>query len=330
MKLDPVELQRLSAQRGYSVDDIEKAIVLMSILQGICNHADLGSAFALTGGAALNFFHANLPRHSRDLDINYVEDVSRETMLVRRDSLEAALHSLCKQLGVNVRRVLSEHAGGTWSCRFEDHTGRSRNVSLDVSWIARVPLWPVRRVDGIHLGTHSVRNMQLLSIEEITVGKILALLGRSEPRDVFDASMLFARSDFKLEAIRTGFIALSLATRDLDLREIDPETMLRHDPRAVRSGLARLLVRGSIPTGSDGIAWVTAQLDACREVLREMLRLRPAEVAFLEAALDQGEVRADLLECDPPLRDRISRHPAIQWRALNIQRHAKGERDASA
>ena len=327
MRRDAAELASIAAERGFAIEDVERVVVLMSLLQGISDHSDLGRAFALKGGAALNLFLADLPRHSRDIDLNYVEDVSVEQMLARRPALETALRWVCTQADVSVAFVPREHAGGTWRCRFLGHDGRRRNVEFDVTWMARVPLWPLRRADAISIGAHSVTGMQLLSLEELAVGKILALLERSEPRDVFDVALLFERGGIDLESLRAGLVALSASTHDFDLRRADPE-IPHHDPKTVAQGLQRLLVAGTIPDGHEAAAWAADRLESCRRALRGLLRLRTGESAFLDAVLDRGEIQPSLLDCEQELRDRIARHPGVRWRAQSIASH-RAARDAS-
>ncbi|MCE9636224.1 MAG: nucleotidyl transferase AbiEii/AbiGii toxin family protein [Planctomycetes bacterium] len=323
MRRDSAELRRIAGERGLAVEDVERVMTLMALLQAIADHAELGAAFALKGGAALNLFHSDLPRHSRDIDLNYVEDVPRDEMLRRRATLEPSLRFICAAAGVVVRSVPAEHAGGKWMCWFVDHAGRRRNLEIDVSWLARVPLWPATRRDAIGLGSVSVRRMRVLCLEELAAGKLVALLERAEPRDVFDAATLLDRSDLHMGRLRTALVALGTATHHLDLRTADAE-LPHHVAGQVLRGLRPLVVAGTIPPGDAARGWVEERLEACRAAMRELLRLRPDERAFLAAVIDRGEVHAHLLDCDPDVRERIARHPGIRWRAENVARHLTG------
>jgi hypothetical protein len=49
-----------------------------------------------------------------DIDLNYVGAADRETMLEERPRLDDAVSAVCSRLGIEVKRVPDEHAGGKW------------------------------------------------------------------------------------------------------------------------------------------------------------------------------------------------------------------------
>ena len=122
----------------------------------IAAHPYLASRFALTGGTALNMFLHNTPRLSFDLDYNYIGASDRDTMKAERPTVEAALadafadeHSLSIKKRPNKAR---DHAGGKWDLRYRDAFRGSESLSVDVSYVRRVPLWPPTRHDSHQLG----------------------------------------------------------------------------------------------------------------------------------------------------------------------------------
>jgi hypothetical protein len=44
---------------------------------------------------------------------------------------------------------------------------------------------------------------------------------------------------------------------------------------------------------------------------------------FLNRVLDKGEIAPELLTADEDLHDRISRHPLLGWKAVNVKAYKK-------
>jgi len=85
---------------------------------------------------------------SVDIDLNYIGAVDREGMLADRPKIEQALHAVCGRVGVQPRRVPSDHAGGKWRLNFNRVAGGTSTLEMDVNFLLRTPLWPVERIDS--------------------------------------------------------------------------------------------------------------------------------------------------------------------------------------
>jgi hypothetical protein len=57
----------------------------------------------------------------------------------------------------------------------------------------------------------------------------------------------------------------------------------------------------------------------CRKALGIVLPLNENEREFLDGLLDQGKIEPRLLTQDKALAKRISGHPALAWKALNVR-----------
>jgi hypothetical protein len=62
----------------------------------------------------------------------------------------------------------------------------------------------------------------------------------------------------------------------------------------------------------------------CRDKLSVVLPLKDSETEFLNRLLDEGEIVPSLLTPDHDLQERISRHPLLAWKALNVREYKKG------
>ena len=123
--LTPAELQREAAATGFRAEALEKVIRLLEVLDGVRSHPFLKSRMVLKGGTALNLFVLDVPRLSVDIDLNYIGAADRETMLAERPKVEQALQAVFGRLGLQVKRVPSDHAGGKWRLSYTSVDGRS-------------------------------------------------------------------------------------------------------------------------------------------------------------------------------------------------------------
>ena len=62
----------------------------------------------------------------------------------------------------------------------------------------------------------------------------------------------------------------------------------------------------------------------CREALRAVLPLSDREREFIERINGIGVIAPDLLTDDKELANRIARHPALLWKALNVRDFKRG------
>src|SRR5207247_9798651 len=85
MRLTASELAREAAATGFQTEPLEKAVLLLELLESIRSHPFLKERIALKGGTALNLFVFDVPRLSVDIDLNYIGAVDREGMLADRD-----------------------------------------------------------------------------------------------------------------------------------------------------------------------------------------------------------------------------------------------------
>lgn len=313
------QLQRAAAEIGFPADGLEKVLYLLHLLDGFRAHPYLKTRLALKGGTALNLFEFDVPRLSVDIDLNYVGAADRDTMLAERPEVERAIEAVCGRLDLTVKRVPSEHAGGKWRLGYLRAAGGTGTLELDLNFVLRVPLWPVVLRESRTLAGESAGSVPVLDRHELVAGKLAALFGRTAARDVFDAHGLLGRADLDPTRVRLAFVAYGAMNRR-DWRSVSIDE-LRLDPKEAERMLLPLLRTGVGPPRGEVAGWTTALVERTRERLAAVLPLRSNEVAFLDALLDGGEVRPELLTDDPALRDRLRAHPALLCKAQNVRTH---------
>jgi len=133
-------------------------------------------------------------------------------------------------------------------------------------------------------------------------GKMKAFLERGEGRDLFDLYMMAKGEIIDDRPLQHG-------ERAKHLREYRPEHALDLDEREIRRRLEPVLPAGSMPS-------VREMVEAVEPLVREVLDWDEGERAYMDALLDRGEVRGDLLFPDmPDLAQRWQNHPAVIWKA---------------
>jgi hypothetical protein len=158
----------------------------------------------------------------------------------------------------------------------------------------------------------------VVAAEELAAGKLCALLARAAPRDLYDVIRLPRRLGkvWRSPRFRQVFVALA-GILDHPLFKYGPDRFDRVSDEVVRTQLHPMLTAGDEPSA---------------EALRaEALAVAP----FLDLSLDEreycerlqlGELRPELLFPDGgDLADRVRRHPALLWKALNAGEHATGQ-----
>ncbi len=223
MKLSREKLLRESGSTGFRPESLEKVIRLMSLLNGIFRQAELRERLVLKGGTALNLFLFDVPRLSVDIDLNDIGSAERTTMETERPALEAKLQAVFEADDFSVRRMPVDHAGGKWQLRYTGAQGQGGNLEVDLNFLHRIPLGPIRIQDSKPLGSFQAKGIPVLDIHELAAEKLVALLDRCAARDVFDAAQPFAHPALDLEHLRLPFVAMGAMSREMDLRTATPE-----------------------------------------------------------------------------------------------------------
>lgn len=317
--LSPADLQREAEATGFRGEALEKVLRLLEFLEGFRSHPFLKTRVALKGGTALNLFVFDVPRLSVDIDLNYTGAADRDVMLAERPRVEQAIQSVCGRLGVQIKRVPDEHAGGKWRLSYTGVDGRSGTLEVDVNFMLRTPLWPIVTADSRRIGAFGATQIPILDVHELAAGKLAALFARSASRDLFDARELLAATAFDPERLRLGFVVYGGINRR-DWRSVSLDD-IRAEPREVDQQLVPLLRTGVAPARADLATWSGHLVAECRDRLGAVLPFRAEEIEFLDRLNDRGEIAPELLTSDTHMQRLLSGHPGLRWKALNVRKH---------
>jgi predicted nucleotidyltransferase component of viral defense system len=321
----PSKERILASARETAFDAVllEKVYRLLDLLEGMRDHPYLKGRWVLKGGTALNLFQLDVPRLSVDVDVNYVGSADREVMRAERPVFEKALQAVFARHGLTVRRSpdAGEHAGGKWSLRYESALGQGGNLEVDLNYLLRVPLWPATTTASRELGGVRVDGIPILDVHELAGGKLAALLSRHAARDLFDAHLLLADRRIDPERLRTAFVVYGAINRK-DWRTVKVSDA-DFEARELRDQLLPLLRDGAREVGKSPDAWAKRLVKECRSRLKAVLPLTDPEKKFLDGILERGEIDAALLTRDSALAGRITNHPGLGWKALNVREYKR-------
>ena len=304
-------LARLSGTTGFRSDTLEKVLRLGRVLDQVGRHPFLGERLALKGGTALNlFFGAEAPRLSVDLDFNYVRPVERDEMLREKEEIERALGLVAEGDGYRLQWGAREHAGRKTYLHYRNALGTPDRIEVDVNYLHRVSLQPVLVQEGWTPDPDFPCRSRLVGLEETLAGKLLALVDRGAPRDLYDAVGLTEnRWPHDRARLRRLFVVLSAGLdRPLPTYEMPHRASLSH--AELEEALVPVL-RGEEHPQRDAMSAVLAP------VMTSLVSLSDSEKAYIER-IQWGEFQPELVvDDDPELLERVRRHPMLLWKAEN-------------
>ncbi|MFH1690942.1 MAG: nucleotidyl transferase AbiEii/AbiGii toxin family protein [Candidatus Eisenbacteria bacterium] len=321
------QLQRAAGVSGFPVDTLEKVWMLVRLLNMMVAHPFMGPRVALKGGTALNLFVFDVPRLSVDIDVNYIGAADRATMTAERPKLEAALQQVVGRLGLTVKRVPGEHAGGKWRLSYTSALGRPAILEIDVNYMLRVPLWDPAPRDSREFMDERAKQILVLDGHELAAGKLAALLARGASRDLFDARQFLASDTFDRDMLRLAFVVYGGINR-VDWRTVSTEAVTTTVDEVKRQ-LLPMLRQDIRPAASDVERWTDDLIEETRALLGAFLPLAENELEFLERLNDQGEIEPSLLTLDAALQQRVDANPGLRWKALNVKKHLGRDPDES-
>ena len=321
MKYSSEQLNSIAQSTGYRAEILEKVLLLMDLLDAFAEDTILKHNLVLKGGTALNLFYLNLPRLSVDIDLNYIGEIDRDKMLKARSVIEEQIVNICELQGFAIYRKPTIHAGGKIVWRYPSTLGNSGNLEIDLNFMYRLPLLPITQKQSCTIGDKAIANIPVLNIHELTAGKLSALIDRTLGRDLFDAHNLLTNKNLDTEQLRLIFTVYAGMSRRKDFRLAAPE-QLNFDFTELQNRLLPLLSKQELAKIANKKQWAQEMLLNVHTKLSDLLPLRKQEKAFLNALLDFGEIKPELLTDDVAFQEKVKLHPAIRWTAYNVKRNS--------
>jgi len=202
------EISQVAFQLGMSDKVIEKDYVLTWMLLALAD-SELADIVVFKGGTALKKIYFPDYRYSEDLDFTVVRETSPEALL---DLLQKTLDNLAKdqafQFAIPPERIerrtdsLTAYVNfvGPLQARLD-----GRDIKVDFTLSEKL-VFPIKAM-AVHSGYSDMinRTIAAYSLEEILIEKLCAIIGRTEPRDIYDAHFLCGMKDIDFYRIADAF-----------------------------------------------------------------------------------------------------------------------------
>jgi predicted nucleotidyltransferase component of viral defense system len=311
------QVEGWAGELGFQAAALEKVLRLVELLDAFSQHPALKDVLALKGGTALNLFVFDLPRLSVDIDLNYVGEAELPAMQAARPGIEADIALIARRLRLRVQAPKFAHALTSWSLGYTNVLGNQDSLKVEVNYLYRVPLFDLER-RGSHASLPlQASNVLTVSDYELAAGKLTALIARRASRDLWDAHLLLTTRSWDMARLRQAFVLYG-AMNIKDWRRIGIEDIDKASERIEADVLPLLRASSaSILQAPEGAGQLLA---ATKEALGVVLPLTDVEQAFLEALLARGELLPELLGLPDGIAERARQHPALRWKALNVQK----------
>lgn len=186
------EINAVAAKNKLKDTQIEKDYILSWILFGISNNGSLSKSLVFKGGTVLKKVYFPEYRFSEDLDFTLLDEkITNEELLLE---FERVYVFIKEETNINLQfNEANTHSSGSLAF-YVNYVGplqgniNSRDVKIDITR-GETMEYPSEQRKVFNQYTDLPKesfNLQCYSLAEVLIEKMTALMGRTEPRDLFD------------------------------------------------------------------------------------------------------------------------------------------------
>ena len=314
MRFDRMTLGRQAKKLGFVRDTFEKVSRLADVLSFIEQDSTLSNSLALKGGTAINLTIFDLPRLSVDIDLDFAENLPRDEMLEKRKSISEHIRKYMTAGGYSLSdRSKSFHALDSFVYDYQNAGSMRDNLKIEINYMLRCHILNVSR-RTVNLPWFGEK-LTVLSVApmEIFASKIVALMNRAAPRDLYDFHNMLQFGLFdesEQELLRKCVVYYSA----ISSKEIP--TSFSFD--AIQAITQNRIKTDLLPVLRNSVFFdVRAAQQKCAAYLTELLVLTDREREFLHLFKDKQYCPEYLFE-DNRILSRISQHPMALWKCSHI------------
>jgi predicted nucleotidyltransferase component of viral defense system len=302
------ELDSLAKKTGFLKNSLEKMFRLLDILYVLKTHPVTKNAFVLKGGTALNLFVLDIPRISVDIDLNYIQSVSRFSMLKDRKMINSEIQKIFHP-SYEIKMSKDVYALTQFEFRYETTSGSSDMLKLEINYLKRITLLPpqMMRVDRFD------RNIEFLCLDfsELLATKIIALLNRYTPRDLFDVyQMVNSPLKIKKNLLKMLLIFYGIVT-ETEIFELFKLKFHLISQADIQNKLYPMLQKRTYPDRDDLVVNV-------ENFLSPYLSLSDKEDVALRNFYKTGQTDMAILFPQKEIQERVLKSPSFKWKTKNI------------
>jgi predicted nucleotidyltransferase component of viral defense system len=305
-----MKLGRQAKELGFVRDTYEKVCRLADVLAFFERDPLLSHTLVLKGGTAINLTIFSLPRLSVDIDLDFAENLPRDKTLEQRQHISERIEKHMAASGyVLSPKTRTHHALDSYVYEYINAGNMKDNLKIEINYMMRTHVLPLSRRPVSLPWLENDMTVLCLDPTEIFASKIVALINRAAPRDLYDIHLMQANrlfNDTQMSLLRKC-VMLYCAIGSKTLQE------------AITFGVLNQMSQFRIKTD---LAPVLRQGD-----FFDLHKTREAVVRFLEKSLvpdkseaqfwdefRQNRYKPELLFDDPCIVTRIANHPMAAWK----------------
>lgn len=205
--IQPREISKISNKTGVRPQQIEKDYVITWILWGISQNMFLKENLVFKGGTCIKKTHIADYRYSEDIDFTLKDDtISDQEIYSQLYELFGLIFKETRmRLSINQDSKEIHVASGSIKC-YVDYVGplggKGDHVKLDITRGEQLQFDPVNSlVIQNYTDVEEDFLIQSYGLEEIVIEKMTALMGRTEPRDLYDFDYLTTVEQIDVQTI---------------------------------------------------------------------------------------------------------------------------------
>lgn len=305
--LDKAFIGQKAEELNFNRDTLEKVFRLTEILTFLNTDTLTKDCLALKGGTAINLTIFDLPRLSVDIDLDFTQNIGREEMLNVRENLKTTLQKYMSANGYDLSpKSKFPHALDSFVFTYTNCGGVKDNIKVEINYLLRSHILPVEQVETNVLGKKLV--VRRLSKTELFASKIVALLTRTAPRDLYDIHNMIKHAVFAPEEkeLLKKCIVFYGALNDIGEKGFDLSAIDALKPYEIKTMLLPVIHRKEFVD-------LPQMKQTVKEYLSDLRTLSETEQAFL-TDFAQKTYSPEKLFSNKTILSRITRHPMIMWK----------------
>ncbi|MCR5089393.1 MAG: nucleotidyl transferase AbiEii/AbiGii toxin family protein, partial [Oscillospiraceae bacterium] len=132
------ELSVLASKYGFQRDTFEKVLRLTKVLEYFQQDQLLREYLVLKGGTAINLTVFSLPRLSVDIDMDYIPNDNRETMLSSRERITSAIRDYMEDEGYQLATDSRfSHSLDAFHFQYQNAGGNRDMIKIEINYSLR-------------------------------------------------------------------------------------------------------------------------------------------------------------------------------------------------
>ena len=307
MLLSKAFIGQKAEELNFNRDTLEKVFRLTEILTFLNTDALTKDCLALKGGTAINLTIFDLPRLSVDIDLDFTQNIGREEMLNVRENLKTTLQKYMTANGYDLSpKSKFPHALDSFVFTYTNCGGVKDNIKVEINYSLRAHILPVEQVETTVLG--KAFGVRRLAKAELFASKIVALLSRTAPRDLYDIHNMIKQSVFSDEEkeLLKKCVVFYRALNDNAADTFDLSVIDVLKPYEIKTMLLPVIHRKEFVD-------LPLMKQTVKGYLSDLLTLNDEEQEFLSDFANK-RYSPEKLFSDPDISARIQSHPMVEWK----------------